>query len=415
MMMRRCRIVREGGGDQEGVALILALLFIVLLSVLVVEFSYEMQVEAMFAMNQGSDFEAYLAAKSAVANGMALLAEDALETMESGEPSYDSEMDPVPWFEGAPFEPLNEATMRASIADEYGKINLNALLDTSVNPPEVRESLAQALREFFMLRLESTTGEDSADVIVDSILDWLDYDDDDEVRDEGAENDYYMGLENPYPCKNGPLDSLEELLLIKGISLEVFYGTQTVSEQEEREGELGSSSTEEETDPAQLPLSEYLTVHGEWRGRVNVNTAREEVIAAIRAGYMGDGLDLMEGQRVYDMVREQPCMTEEDLSSRLGMTRKTQTTTSQTATGTARDRTQTKVTEEDLAGDAFTWYSNVFRIYGDGMLEDVLVRVEAYVWRMPVDMALYERSLPEAAEPVEPVEPFRILSWREIR
>ena len=54
-------IIRNKGRQEEGVALILALLFIVLLTAIVVDFNYEMQVAATVVGTQSSDLEAYLA------------------------------------------------------------------------------------------------------------------------------------------------------------------------------------------------------------------------------------------------------------------------------------------------------------------------------------------------------------------
>jgi len=208
---------------QTGVAIILALVFIALLSIIVVEFLYEAEVEASLAYSQQGDLEAYLAAKSAVAKAMAYLAEDNLNTMMSGAPPVDSDFDLLSFNMSAATEPLNDALMHASISDEYGKINLNALLvPQSGGEPQERTPLVNALKEFFALR---DTGKGaSPEIIVDSILDWLDYNEGDSERPQGAENDYYMGLENPYPCKNGPMDSIEELLLIKGITPEIYFG-----------------------------------------------------------------------------------------------------------------------------------------------------------------------------------------------
>ena len=77
----------------SGVALILALVFVALLTVLVFGFMYEMEVDASFAQNQGTDFQAQLAARSAVVSGMMILAEQYADMMESGMPPVDSEMD----------------------------------------------------------------------------------------------------------------------------------------------------------------------------------------------------------------------------------------------------------------------------------------------------------------------------------
>jgi hypothetical protein len=40
----------------------------------------------------------------------------------------------------------------------------------------------------------------------------------------GAESDYYLSLEQPYRAKNAPFVSPFELLLVKGITRDIFYG-----------------------------------------------------------------------------------------------------------------------------------------------------------------------------------------------
>jgi len=47
---------------------------------------------------------------------------------------------------------------------------------------------------------------------------------DDTARAEGAEQEYYDGLPRPYTVRNGPLDTIEELLLVRGFTPARFYG-----------------------------------------------------------------------------------------------------------------------------------------------------------------------------------------------
>jgi hypothetical protein len=58
--------------------------------------------------------------------------------------------------------------------------------------------------------------------IADCILDWMDPDD--EPREFGAEVDTYSGLDPPYAPKNGPLDTIEELLLVQGVTPSLLFG-----------------------------------------------------------------------------------------------------------------------------------------------------------------------------------------------
>ena len=386
--------------NESGVALVLALVFVALLAAIVFAFVYEMEVDASFAQNQGADFEAQLAARSAAVNGMQILAEQYADMLESGMPPVDSELDGSQWSMGASFQTLNEATMRSSIADEYGKLNLNALVTYERGAQERNEPLIDALRQFFALR--------STDVYdpVDAIIDWLDYDDMDAEEPDGAENSYYTSLENPYPCKNGPMDTIEELLLIKGITPELYFG-----------------NAEEE----QLPLSEYLTVHGDWEGRVNVNTAREEVIAAVIGGKTGN-TDLMIAQQIYDEARQAPFEDVSRLRPYIPLP-------AEEAVPTNRRRRRVPMqAEEELSPRAlqrrqqsealssmFRVNSNCFRIYGDGMKDEVMVRCEVYVFRQPYDEREIDEAMSKLGSSSEMDFPdisrqmFRVLEWKIVQ
>ena len=61
--------------------------------------------------------------------------------------------------------------------------------------------------------------------IADAILDWLDKDI--EPREYGAEDETYMSLDTPYAAKNGKIESLDELLLVAGMTPELLYGEDT--------------------------------------------------------------------------------------------------------------------------------------------------------------------------------------------
>ena len=89
--------------------------------------------------------------------------------------------------------------IRYGVTDQAGKININvADADT-------------------LLALPNMTNE-----LVDCLLDYRDADN--EPRPGGAEQEYYEGLEHPYAIKNGPLITLEELLLVKGFNGRIIYG-----------------------------------------------------------------------------------------------------------------------------------------------------------------------------------------------
>ncbi len=114
---------------------------------------------------------------------------------------------------------------------------------------------------------------------VASILDWIDQDD--IPNPDGAEDDYYSSLESAYKCKNGPVDSMEELLFIKGISSQIYYGS-NMNQGGNLLTETSADSaefTEENWQDNNVGLYDMMTVYGD--GRININTASRQVLGAI--------------------------------------------------------------------------------------------------------------------------------------
>ena len=101
---------------------------------------------------------------------------------------------------------FDHGTCEVRVMGEAGKVNINL-----VSEPVLRKIINQFGLE----------GEER-DVVVDSILDWRTPGE--LHRLNGAKSDYYQSLKEPYDCKNGSLDSIEELLLVRGVTPELFYG-----------------------------------------------------------------------------------------------------------------------------------------------------------------------------------------------
>jgi type II secretory pathway component PulK len=89
--------------------------------------------------------------------------------------------------------------VRFGVTDEASKVNLNVASEAQ------------------LLRLPGMTRE-----TVDSLLDWRESGD--KAREEGAKDDYYLNLKPEYQCKKAPLDTIEELLLVKGFTADILFG-----------------------------------------------------------------------------------------------------------------------------------------------------------------------------------------------
>jgi len=196
---------------ETGVALIMVLWVIAILSVVVLEFSFGMRTEANLAKNFKEEASLYALADGGLQRAIVeLIYKHDSRIQQKRKVMKIEEIPPgkEEWrTDGRPntiSSSMGKCEVR--ILGEDGKININTVSDT-------------LLRK--IIGNMGFVGE-ARDVVVDSILDWRDPDD--FYRLNGAENDYYQSLPNPYECKNGNLDTIEELLLIKGVTRDLFHG-----------------------------------------------------------------------------------------------------------------------------------------------------------------------------------------------
>jgi len=106
----------------------------------------------------------------------------------------------------------NLAGIRYGLEDESAKLNINAL-------PELDKLQENAGRDLLM-GLPGMTED-----VADAILDWMDADE--EPREYGCESEYYQTVSPPYYAKNGTLDTVEELLLVRGVTPQLLFGVDT--------------------------------------------------------------------------------------------------------------------------------------------------------------------------------------------
>lgn len=259
-------MTRGNRRGERGIALVITLLILTLLVVTGLELHRAVQVEATLAGNFRDLTQASYIAQSGVEIARALIQED--------EPSYDdlnerwAQLATLSFYSHQLF---NEGSFSGQILDENGKINVNGLIDSFGNVVLKKREQVE--------RLSALLGHDPE--FLDALLDWLDPDD--QRRPQGAERDDYLGKNLGYAPKNGPLDSLGEILLIRGVKPEVFYGTA------EKEG-----------------LQNYLTITSD--GRININTASLPVLMSL-----SPKIDRVMAQAVLDYRLEKPFHRLEDL------------------------------------------------------------------------------------------------------
>jgi len=257
--------------NKRGVALLITLS----VTTLLVTMSLEYNRRARYAVISASAARDYLTmtemATAGVHVAMAILAKD--KTQNDTDTPMDDWADPEKITEALKAFSFEAGQVELVIEDELGKIQVNAL----VNQPngqqfnESQRTLWERFLQYYADRkdLKLDLREDSEpQAILNSLKDWLDSGDDDAITGlSGAETSYYQDKEPPYPCRNGPVTDLNELLLVKGITPELYYGNREVP-----------------------GIARYLTVHGmapgegtsfNFAGRINLTTAELPVLFAL--------------------------------------------------------------------------------------------------------------------------------------
>jgi general secretion pathway protein K len=231
---------------KEGVALITTLLVLGLLVTSVVELNRMAMTDIEVSNHFGDDKKLLYLAISGVNAAKELLAEDGLRSRNDTLLEEWAKARNLSEYAGLNVE---EGRMEVDITDEDGKIDVNSLLDHNDQFDQTEKGILERLLRQPRFGLT----EEEVNIIISSLKDWMD-------RDEeisgiyGAEDSFYR--ERGYHCKNGPLDTIEEMLLVRGITEEIFYGNS------KRDG-----------------IGKYLTVYGS--NQININTAPIPVLMAL--------------------------------------------------------------------------------------------------------------------------------------
>ena len=225
-------MMRYGTGTQKGFVLIMVLWVLAVLTVMAVSLTYMTRVESLAALSFRKSVAMKFLAEAGVERGVA----EVLYRMRN----LSVEGSDVWGVDGTPHViETDEGNYSVGITDESGKVDIN-------RTPEL-----------ILRNLLGILGHDLevVDTITDSVMDWKDADD--FYRLNGAESDYYMSLPDPYAAKDEDFETLEELMLVKGVTPEILHG------EEDKKG-----------------LIDFLTVYS-GTGRINLNAAPREVLMAI--------------------------------------------------------------------------------------------------------------------------------------
>jgi general secretion pathway protein K len=273
MIRIKCLLERD-----SGIAVVMAVSIMLLLVSVAIELHLSERANLHISAANRDRLTLDQMAESGIHLAMAVLLKDKLESESDSlqEDWADAETLSAFAISEIPFE---KGKLEIQVADEMGKIQINALVQyPEGNQPNKNQQILWTRFTTGLLELAeenelleesgSPLDEDTnpAD-IVNAIIDWLDSGDGSQGVFDESESDYYKGLDPPYECKNGPFDHLSEVRLVKGITPQLFDG-------------LGGTNG----------LGGYLTVYGattaqddkfQFEGKININTAELAVLAAL--------------------------------------------------------------------------------------------------------------------------------------
>ncbi len=260
---------------RHGSILIVAMWVIIALTGLVLSLSYAMRIEAIAGANRLAQAQADAAERGMEQFLLSVVDAEVTTPGSFQDLSMEARQigDCQVWVVRPDWDNTPEQ-LTYGLSDEGGKLDLNTA------------------NSAMLLALPAMTQD-----VVDPILDWRDTST--TPRNEGAKDTYYLSLPDPYRCKNAPYETVEELLLVKGVTKDLLFGYDRnrngiLDAKEQAAGGLTSL-----VDNASTGIFPFITVYGRdatppAQGAVDVNTARTSQLstllrdAGVSAGHITD-------------------------------------------------------------------------------------------------------------------------------
>jgi len=202
---------------QQGFILVVVLGLVLLLSALLFTFNHT----ALTSLEASESFEGFAQAFNCAQAGLSIALAAVRDVNDlSSNPRY------AALCTGQKSLPVGDGTCSITIAGESGRLNINRLKDKDGRLDRGR--IDQLLRLIDLVNRQTPDSQRIGYGLVPAVIDWIDPDD--EItrlpfvsRDnQGAEHSYYATRSPAYRCKNRPIDVIEELQSIKGVTPEAF-------------------------------------------------------------------------------------------------------------------------------------------------------------------------------------------------
>jgi general secretion pathway protein K len=280
---------------RHGIALMMVMVVIFALTVIIAAFAYSMTVEMRLAQITDYDVELQWMGRSGVELARYALAVkcpgyegiDALNQFWAGGTApCSNDLPPITLKDF----PLGAGKITVTITDMERKFDLNLVAKA---PPQM-DLLQKAMME------AGVTDPAQSSTIIESIVDWISPTLDPHAS--GAKDEYYTHLPVPYHCKSGNIDDITELLLIKGITPDIYWGSNSTDHpggayQVSGKARFAKAAADtkrrfnNEADQATVPvaLTELFSAMG---GKLNINTASAKTLQLL------PGIDASTAERI---------------------------------------------------------------------------------------------------------------------
>lgn len=236
---------KRAKSKQKGFIVVVVLCIIICMAVLLLGFNYQSRINLRAVGDFQKSAQALNCAKAGLNVAIAAIKGTDETNTKKISPNLLSEENTID---------IGNGKCSITITEENAKLNVNLLKDKNGKPNRTR--IDQLLRLIDLLNKDRSDYSLIGYGLVPAIIDWTDSDDKVTLlpfiknENTGAESAYYGNLETPYKCNNAQFATTEELLLVKGITPQVF----------ER-------------------IRDYVTVYGD--GKININCASKRVIESL--------------------------------------------------------------------------------------------------------------------------------------
>lgn len=211
---------------QKGAALVIALLVVAMVVMLATALSSDFLLMFRRVENQLYSEQAYAYLLGAESLARAALLQDLQQDLQNNGGARTDNLAEL-WAQQQQF-PTDYGWIAGRIEDIQGRFNINALAGAAAGtgggiqqPNEPSASQQHFIRLLLSLKLEQPLALDQAQALTDAITDWIDKDEDVSGLG-GAESQYYAQADPPSLPANRPLVSPSELMLVKGMTEEIY-------------------------------------------------------------------------------------------------------------------------------------------------------------------------------------------------